>query len=73
MKLEEKKEILFREDTTKWLKTRAENERFFSDAQGMWCCCGALATGLHEARCKKFQHKVDVMTVRMLWEERASK
>jgi len=73
MKLEEKKEILLREDTTKWLNTRAENERFFSDAQGMLCCCGALATGLHKARCRKFQHKVDVMTVRMLWEERASK
>ena len=39
-----------------------ERERIYnelSDNQPMFCCCGKLATGLHERYCKKFNNKVD--------------
>jgi len=47
------------EDVEGWLKIRDEVERELSDKQGTFCCCGALATGLHERRCDKFQEKVN--------------
>lgn len=37
-----------------------------SEQQTMFCCCGKLATGLHERYCKKFNNKVDVETINRL-------
>ena len=37
-----------------------------SDQQTMFCCCGKLATGLHESNCTKFNNKVDAETIKRL-------
>lgn len=37
-----------------------------SERQTMYCCCGKLATGLHEHNCKKFNDKVDIETLKRL-------
>lgn len=37
-----------------------------SERQTMYCCCGKLATGLHERNCKKFNDKVDIETLKHL-------
>ena len=37
-----------------------------SEQQTMFCCCGKLATGLHEKNCKKFNQKVNKETIRQL-------
>jgi hypothetical protein len=37
--------------------TRRIVEKELSDKQSLFCCCGRLATGLHEAHCVKFQKK----------------
>lgn len=37
-----------------------------SDRQSMFCCCGKLATGLHEAHCKKFNDKVEAEVIKRL-------
>lgn len=49
-----------------FVETRKSVERALSDSQTMFCCCGKLATGLHESTCKKFNHKVDVLTIKEL-------
>lgn len=41
---------------------RVEVERELSTAQMVRCCCGKLATGLHESSCKKFNDKVNKET-----------
>ena len=35
-----------------------------SEQQTMFCCCGKLATGLHEIRCRKFADKVRKETLK---------
>lgn len=37
-----------------------------SDQQTMFCCCGRLATGLHERHCRKFNDKVNSEVIRRL-------
>lgn len=37
-----------------------------SDQQTVSCCCGRLATGLHERHCAKFNNKVDTETIKRL-------
>jgi len=49
-----------------WLTTKQNMENELSDQQGMFCCCGKLATGLHEAHCKRFQNKVITATLKEL-------
>ncbi len=49
-----------------WVKTRKSVEMRLSNAQTTFCCCGQLATGLHESRCGKFRDKVNVATVQAL-------
>lgn len=68
MKLQEKIEKWKTTQFYAWYNTRREVEQELSDRQSMWCCCGRLATGLHEMSCKKFQHKVDVETIKRLEE-----
>lgn len=37
-----------------------------SDKQTMFCCCGKLATGVHERNCAKFNNKVLAETIKRL-------
>lgn len=49
-----------------FLKTRQKVFNELSDKQTMFCCCGKLATGLHENNCTKFNNKVDAETIKLL-------
>ena len=49
-----------------FLKTRQKVFNELSDEQTMFCCCGRLATGLHERNCTRFNHKVDGETIKQL-------
>lgn len=66
MKLEDKINYLKKHHFVLWLETRRVKFVNLSDTQAMFCCCGKLATGLHEHRCKKFNAKVDKATVEEL-------
>ena len=59
-------EFLKQNHLSTFTKTRGEVEIRISNSQTMFCVCGKLATGLHEARCRKFQKKVDNETVKQL-------
>lgn len=37
-----------------------------SDKQEVFCCCGRLATSVHEVHCKKFAAKVESETIKRL-------
>ena len=47
-------------------QTRHKVKMKLSDRQTLLCCCGQLATGLHEDQCKKFNDKVDAETINRL-------
>ena len=49
-----------------FVKTRQTVFGELSDQQTMFCCCGKLATGLHESNCTKFNNKVDAETINRL-------
>lgn len=49
-----------------WVSTRQKVAAELSDAQTMFCCCGALATGLHETRCRRFNKEIDFSTCKTL-------
>ena len=49
-----------------FVKTRQTVFGELSDQQTMFCCCGKLATGLHESNCTKFNKKVDAETINRL-------
>ena len=49
-----------------FVKTRQIVFDELSDQQTMFCCCGRLATGLHERNCTKFNNKVDGETIKRL-------
>lgn len=49
-----------------FLTTRQQVFNELSDQQTMFCCCGRLATGLHEMNCIKFNNKVDAETINRL-------
>ena len=49
-----------------FVKTRQMVFDELSDQQTMFCCCGKLATGLHESNCTKFNNKVDAETIKRL-------
>ena len=49
-----------------FLKTRREVFNELSDGQTMFCCCGRIATGLHESHCTKFNNKVNAETIKRL-------
>lgn len=62
-------------EKVEWLKTHffanfiATRERVFnelSDKQPIFCVCGKLATGLHEANCRRFNKMVDKETCKRL-------
>ena len=66
MKKYEKLEYLKNADFGLFIKTRQIVFDELSDQQTMFCCCGKLATGLHESNCTKFNNKVDTETIKRL-------
>ena len=66
MKKYEKLEYLKNADFGLFIKTRQMVFDELSDQQTMFCCCGKLATGLHESNCIKFNNKVDTETIKRL-------
>ena len=66
MKKYEKLEYLKNADFGLFIKTRKIVFDELSDQQTMFCCCGKLATGLHESNCTKFNNKVDAETIKRL-------
>lgn len=57
------KEELINNHLSLWLSIRQELLNKLSNAQGLKCICGRLATGLHENTCQKFQRKGDKETI----------
>ena len=66
MKIQEKIDYLKSFHWKEWLSKRTEIEIELSNQQTMFCCCGKLATGLHERNCRKFIAKVDGKTANQL-------
>ena len=66
MKKYEKLEYLKNANFGLFVKTRKMVFDELSDQQTMFCCCGKLATGLHESNCTKFNNKVDAETIKRL-------
>lgn len=66
MKYAEKLEYLKTNHLTIFIKTRQEVFYELSEQQTMFCCCGRLATGLHEAHCQKFKRKVNNEIIKRL-------
>ena len=66
MKKYEKLEYLKNANFGLFIKIRQMVFNELSDQQTMFCCCGKLATGLHESNCTKFNNKVDAETIKRL-------
>ena len=66
MKYTDKLEYLQTNHFTTFVKTRQEVFDELSEQQTMFCCCGKLATGTHEAHCSKFNKKVNGETIKRL-------
>ena len=66
MKKQEKLAYLRDTNFGLFVKTRQIVFDELSDQQTMFCCCGRLATGLHERNCTKFNSKVDAEVIKRL-------
>ena len=66
MKKEDKLKYLKDNYLNIFLTTRQQVFNDLSNQQTMFCCCGRLATGLHESHCTKFNNKVDSETIKRL-------
>lgn len=66
MKYTEKLEYLQANHIMTFVKTRQQVFDELSEQQTMFCCCGRLATGLHESNCQKFKRKVNSETIKRL-------
>lgn len=55
---EQKLYYLQKADLGLFIKTRKTVFEELSERQTMFCCCGKLATSLHEKHCVKFKNKV---------------
>ena len=66
MKKHEKLAYLKDADFSLFVKTRQMVFDELSDQQTMFCCCGKLATGMHEMNCTKFNNKVLAETIKRL-------
>ena len=66
MKKWEKLAYLKDVDLDLFIMTRNKVKEELSNGQTMFCCCGRLATGLHESHCKKFNDKVDAEVIKRL-------
>lgn len=67
MKYTDKLEYLQANHLMTFLKTRQEVFGELSEQQTIFCCCGKLATGIHEINCKKFNRKVNDETIKRLY------
>lgn len=66
MKHTEKVNYLKKNHLDVWYKTRCRTYDELSEQQTLFCCCGKLASSLHERRCRKFNNKVDRETTKKL-------
>ena len=66
MKYTDKLEYLQANHLMAFVKTRQEVFDELSEQHTMFCCCGKLATGNHEASCKKFNQRVNNETIKRL-------
>jgi len=66
MKKHEKLKVIKSKNLDLFVKTRQQVFNELSDQQTMFCCCGKLATGLHESHCRRFNDKVDSETIKRL-------
>ena len=66
MKYADKLEYVQTNHLMSFVKTRQEVFNELSEQQTMFCCCGRLATGNHEAHCSKFNRKVNGETIKRL-------
>ena len=66
MKKHEKLAYLKDADFGLFVKTRQMVFDELSDQQTIFCCCGKLATCLHERNCTKFNNKVNGETNKRL-------
>lgn len=61
-----KDRLLTKNHLYEWVKTHAQVERELSDAHGLFCECGHLATGAHESGCRKLRNKIMSETIKRL-------
>lgn len=66
MKVDEKINYLRSNHRDEYLKAIEKAKDIVSDRHIMRCCCGSLATGLHESRCSKYFKKVESEAVKSL-------
>lgn len=66
MEIKDKIDYLKDNHFVNWSKMRTKVLIELSNSQTMFCCCGKLATSLHENSCKKFNNKVDKETAKRL-------
>ena len=59
---EQKLSYLCQADLGLFVKTRQNVFDELSEQQTMYCCCGKLATDMHENHCTKFNNKVQEST-----------
>ena len=64
--MNKKLEYLKNHHSVEFISKRAIVFNELSEKQSIFCCCGQLASGLHESRCRKFNAKVDKETVNRL-------
>ena len=69
MKQQERLEKIKNEQFSLYFTERIKVFNELSDAQPMFCCCGRLASGLHESNCRKFNKKVDFETLKRVEEK----
>ena len=66
MKKHEKLSLIKERDLGAFIATRSLVFSDFSKRQNLFCCCGRLATSLHEMNCSRFNEKVDSEVIRRL-------
>lgn len=66
MKKKDEIQFLIKHHGDAFIKERRKVFSELSDMQAVFCCCGKLATGLHEDHCAKFNDKVDTETIKRL-------
>lgn len=66
MKKKDKIEWLKKYHPEEWYTVRSETKNRLSDTQHIFCCCGAIASGLHENQCRQFNAKIDTATIAAL-------
>lgn len=66
MNQQEKLSYLKDNHLCEFLRAREHAYNYLSGRQVTFCCCGRLATALHEKHCNEFNKKVDAETIKIL-------